>query len=387
MIKANFAITISAIVMVGTAGIGLAQDPRLAAQQRLALDPRPLTALTKSADGNGENRSQDAEIKRLVEKLGSKKFAVREAALKGLKEIGRPALPALRHAVEKATDPEVRQAAKSLIGVDFEKMFEQGVEQETVAKNYRRAVEIFCDIGKLMHADDPSHRAKQEGISKEPERSDLLLHLARCYWALGNFEEATRSFSLAMGYASSRDERAHIDQERKVLISQLTATFATAARKRIGGSPALRALINKYQFVFLTARRCGGYDKCTFSFIYGTSDPQQHRNDVQLLFDNGGEPRRLSINMLGGQENLIADLGDVDFEKNFDPKTVDVTKEKSWSGKDAEAIEGHVYLERVKDTRGNLFFVQFKVLVVDPGSRYVALVWRRLPGGKLVRTH
>jgi hypothetical protein len=50
-----------------------------------------------------------------------------------------------------------------------------------------------------------------------------------------------------------------------------------------------------------------------------------------------------------------------------------------------EAILGHVYLEKVEDTNGNRFFVLFKVLAVDEQSRYIALTWRRMPGGTIVR--
>ena len=50
-----------------------------------------------------------------------------------------------------------------------------------------------------------------------------------------------------------------------------------------------------------------------------------------------------------------------------------------------EAVNGHVYLEKVEDTNGNRFFVLFKVLAVDEQSRYMAFVWRCLPGGKIVR--
>jgi hypothetical protein len=50
-----------------------------------------------------------------------------------------------------------------------------------------------------------------------------------------------------------------------------------------------------------------------------------------------------------------------------------------------EAVDGHVYLEKVEDPNGNRFFVLFKILTVDEQSRYMAFVRRCLPGGKIVR--
>jgi hypothetical protein len=50
-----------------------------------------------------------------------------------------------------------------------------------------------------------------------------------------------------------------------------------------------------------------------------------------------------------------------------------------------KVVEGHVYLERVRDDSGNKFYVVLKVIATDKDSRYMAFVWRRLPGGKVVK--
>lgn len=56
----------------------------------------------------------DAEmISRLIEQLGARRFADREAAGRELVAIGEPAMPALRHAFAKSDDPEVRLRAKA----------------------------------------------------------------------------------------------------------------------------------------------------------------------------------------------------------------------------------------------------------------------------------
>lgn len=146
-----------------------------------------------------------------------------------------------------------------------------------------------------------------------------------------------------------------------------------------------RALAAKYSLVLLHSRGITGgrHGKSAFSFNSATSDPAKHGNDVQLSFGNG-RLDRLDVNVLGGQRNLIVDLGAVDFEKDADPKKIDITAVDTWLWGDATAIPDHVYLERVQDTRGNNFFVQFKIVVLDPAGQYMAFIWRQLPGGKVV---
>jgi hypothetical protein len=110
-----------------------------------------------------------------------------------------------------------------------------------------------------------------------------------------------------------------------------------------------------------------------------------HGNDVQLQFHNGGEPGSFQVNMLGGQHNLVRDLGAIDFEENVDPTKPDVD-DLSWQTT-GKAIPGHVYHLRVRDDRGNRFHVLFKVVAVDSESKYVAFCWRILPNGKIVAPH
>ena len=43
-----------------------------------------------------------------------------------------------------------------------------------------------------------------------------------------------------------------------------------------------------------------------------------------------------------------------------------------------------MYLERIRDNRGNNFYVLFKIVAVDKDSRYMAFLWRKLLGGKVV---
>jgi hypothetical protein len=56
----------------------------------------------------------DAEVRRLVEQLGAESYAQREAASKGLADLGERALPALR-AAKNSPDPEVRRRVARLL--------------------------------------------------------------------------------------------------------------------------------------------------------------------------------------------------------------------------------------------------------------------------------
>jgi hypothetical protein len=71
--------------------------------------------------------------------------------------------------------------------------------------------------------------------------------------------------------------------------------------------------------------------------------------------------------------------------RNPDLTKIDAKDKIVWSSDECKAVEGHVYLENVRDERGNNFFVLFQMIAVDKESRYMAFVWRRLPGGKTVK--
>lgn len=172
-------------------------------------------------------------------------------------------------------------------------------------------------------------------------------------------------------------------------IDRLLAEWEKATRANIDKNPALKALAARYPLVILHSRRYvgGNYHKSAYSFIDRTADESKHNNDVQLLFDNGSGDNTFCISMHTGQQDLMADLGFADFTKNPDPKKIDLDGEglNSWDPRSGKAVEGHVYLLRVRDTNGNKFYVLFQVVAVDKGSRYVAFLWRLLPGGRIIR--
>ena len=161
-------------------------------------------------------------------------------------------------------------------------------------------------------------------------------------------------------------------------------TYPPPAAKRLG--PAAKALLNKYPLVVLHSRHFAGssYWHSAFSFVYETTDEQEYGSDVQLLFDNGGRRSTFDVDLGVDQQSLVVDLGTVPFDRDPNPKAVDIDGDNSWQTT-GHAVEGHVYLERVRDDRGNRFYVLFQIVAVDPQSDYMAFVWRRLPGGKVVK--
>jgi hypothetical protein len=154
--------------------------------------------------------------------------------------------------------------------------------------------------------------------------------------------------------------------------------------KRIDKDAKLKALSGKYPLVLLQARNLDNSSRkqSTFSFVYETSDPEKHWNNVHIEWGNGGKDHFV-INTVVNQQNLVVDLGKADFEKNPDLELIDI--DHPGLGPHGIAVEGHVYLERVRDTFGNDFYVVLQIVAVDPAGSYMAFIWRTLPGGKIVK--
>jgi len=170
-------------------------------------------------------------------------------------------------------------------------------------------------------------------------------------------------------------------------IEQMIKQWDKQIRSSMEKDAKSKALAAKHPLVVLHSRHLyaeGDYKGSAFSFVYETADPAKHGNDVQILFHNGGDPNTFVFNMTVGQQNLVVDLGKADFEKDPDPSKISIDHHGVVSGQ-ASALEGHVYLERVRDSRGNSFYVLLQVVAVDKDSRYMGFVWRKLPGGTVVK--
>jgi tetratricopeptide (TPR) repeat protein len=379
----NFGLLLA--LAVGSASLGPAAD-----EARSAAPPGQPGA---AADSPLQADKVDAAvIEQLIRQLGSVDFPEREAATRRLEEIGAPALQALRKAAKENADAEVRRRAEQLAEkVDpdsLETLFRAAQRQEE-KKEYKKAAELFEKA--LKKGMEKYHPDPQNAPAGDlPILTELYLHSARVYCGLEEYEKAAAAYDRAEYYSNYNNEkRRQIGGEWSALTDKLLAGWGEAVQARIDKDPTLKALAAKHPLVLLHSRRYarGGYLRSAYSFLYATTDEARHYNDVQLLFDNGRRDNTFSIRMLVGQTNQVADLGAADFTRDPDPEKVGADGKTRWRDEECKAVDGHVYLEKVEDDRGNRFFVLFQVVSVDEKSRYVAFLWRQLPGGKVVRRH
>lgn len=169
-------------------------------------------------------------------------------------------------------------------------------------------------------------------------------------------------------------------QER---IEYFTKEWKATLERKIAADPALKDLTGRNRYYFIHAKalfRTPDFNNCGFNFIQNTMEQQLHQGDVHFAYHVSGEPKTIDVNITPGSSNLIADLGPIDFDKNVDPRSIDITRPDGWY-LTAKAREGHVYLIRVFDERGSRFFVQLKIFHVEPNGDFIAFVYRILPGG------
>jgi tetratricopeptide (TPR) repeat protein len=310
-----------------------------------------------------------AEIDRLVAQLGSSSYADREAAAARLKALGKAAEEALRRGA-LSKDPEMRRRAGRLLDELLEPPFSKALKEGVALlnkKDYRKAVPALKQAAELY---EKSPRPGREP-GDEPLLADIYLHLARAHHGLAEYEAAGRAYSCAEYHASSdREKRAVIEREWAGMIRGLLATWEGEVRDKVREAPPLKALTEKYPLVILHSRRyaSGGYGHSAYSFVYETADEARHKNDVQLLFDNGNRSCTFELNMMVGQQNLVVDLGRVDFTRDPDPRKLDPDSDTFWVPDGCKAVEGHVYLERIRDSRGNKFYILFQCLAVEKGQ-------------------
>lgn len=185
---------------------------------------------------------------------------------------------------------------------------------------------------------------------------------------------AVASMALAGDIKPAADESAMKSRIRE---------WEQAVGDKMAADPVLKPLAAKYPLIVLPSRRHYGWsDYCGFSFIYETTDWQKSL-DHDLEFD-GGRALSFVTNFTIGQQNLITNLGNVDFEKDPDLKKVDIDGDGFWANQ-STVVQGHVYLQRVRNGWGTEFFVLFKVVALGKDHEYMAFVWRKLPGGKVLR--
>jgi tetratricopeptide (TPR) repeat protein len=336
---------------------------------------------------NLDDKPSAAEIKKLIEQLGSSQFSEREVASKRLQEIGELALPELRKAATESKDLETRRRAKDIVSPILDKMIQElskeAVNLETITKDYKKAAILFEKVAKIA---EERYRPDKDGpfCEEVPVLSNTFLHLARIYQRLEEFEKAGNAFHFAGYYSKSK--RDEINEEWSKMTDGLLAKWEKTAKVKFAEDPGSKKLADKYPLILLHSRRYafGNYLRSAYSFIHETSNEKQHGNDVQVLFDNDRvHQNNFQVRMVTNQRNRVIDLGNVEFDKESDPTKLANLSKNQWCDDTCKAVEGNVYLEKVLDDRGNDFWVVFKVIVLDPDSRYIAFIWRRLPGGKL----
>ncbi len=380
MLLTKLKIATTVLLGVAVAGAGVMT---LATAQTQSISPVHTQdkAQQHSLESTGPVRA--GTIQRWIAQFASPKFAERETAAKELRRIGEPALAPLRDAARSTKEPEVRrraeEVARGIVDDTIDRLLkEETREAELYNQKVAQILERVTDLAKERL--DAERGTTPPG--SVPFLTDAYLRLARARKGLGESVAAVDAYQQAEYYCNDSRKTRVIRHE---MLPVLIPVWEKTVRERIAQDQALKALAAKYPVVLLHSRRYGlggSYLQSAYSFIYETTDERKHYNDVQLQFDNGRGDRTFQVNMVTNQKNTVIDLGNVDF-------TLDPNQTKAeFEGPDREAheaVHSHVYLEKVEDTNGNRFFVLFKVLAVDEQSRYIAFVWRRLPGGKIVR--
>ncbi len=115
-----------------------------------------------------------ADIERLIRRLGSDSFADREEAMKELRRLGKPALEALRTAAATNRDKEIRRRAAELVDKllepPYKKLYGEGMRL-LEKKEYRKAAASLKQAAKLYENDATIPRALKDGtVSRSSPR-------------------------------------------------------------------------------------------------------------------------------------------------------------------------------------------------------------------------
>jgi hypothetical protein len=185
---------------------------------------------------NAAKTAEDAAlIGKLIQQLGSSKFAEREAARIGLEKIGDHAIDPLRTAAKANTDLETRRRAEQLADqLDWsllQRLVQEGVEQHK-KKDFKKAAESF-DRAIIM-----GKERFHPHLAKAPPGdvlflTELFLHSARTSKELADHEKAAKAYHGALYYSNyNRDKRAEIDREWAEMTTQLLAVWKDSVRAK-----------------------------------------------------------------------------------------------------------------------------------------------------------
>src|SRR5216683_532458 len=154
------------------------------------------------------------------------------------------------------------------------------------------------------------------------------------------------------GPQENDDPNAFPTEMTKAQLDVLMKDWEKLTKEKLSKVPALKNLMEKYPLVLLHSRRYAnlvgdGYGASAYSFNYKATDEVKHKVDIQLLFDNGRGDNTFEIISCVDDQNLIADLGEVDFTKDPDVKKISLEGYglNSWDPKNKKVLDGHVYVE------------------------------------------
>ena len=239
--------------------------------------------------------------------------------------------------------PRALSQETARLSPELEKVYRDGVDELTKKKDYRKAAEL---LGKVVKAID--HRRPVS----DPLLSEVYANLARSQRAAENYLGAAKA-STGQSITLRRIEKR---SRRNALWRMSSRRLGKIVEEKIAKKPQFVALAKEFPLVVLHTRRYagGGYQRSAYSFSTESSNPEDHGNGVQFLFDNSNVDQQkmdvygnvILVNNVGNQSNHIVNLGKVDFKTDSDPKKVEPKRWwKRWSSEQVKAAEGEVYLE------------------------------------------
>jgi hypothetical protein len=99
------------------------------------------------ADKQNRKEPSQADIERLIQRLGSASFADREEAMRELRRLGKPALEGLRKAAAASKDHEIRKRVGELVDQllepPYSKRYKEAIVQLEQKKDYRKAAALL----------------------------------------------------------------------------------------------------------------------------------------------------------------------------------------------------------------------------------------------------
>lgn len=175
--------------------------------------------------------------------------------------------------------------------------------------------------------------------------------------------------------------RSYAEVERERLIRTSEEAFQhLGAQKKAHAGAQLACLISRRLTSVSGRNGTPMYDDlCYYSFPRKTNG---YKGAVSLMFDNGGDLNRFDVIMYGGQASVLADLGAVDFADVNAGAAKTAAFTDCRSGTDIVAANGHVYLERHRESRDGIdALYKFRVVEIESG-KWVIIEWAELSAKK-----